>query len=213
MNNQTNFQTNFITIGNKNIQPNFISLIEILAVMIMSYVTPGIIALNKFSPYSIYQDSDKINSLPDNWQVILNKNIFIDNILKKYTTDNILKMIYHICWGDLHTTKTIISNINESIKECLKDTFGISNLIRNSYSLFDIDDNYAAERIRRYFCLDDKSELENDSVYNYLMSYRDESSVNILIILKLLGEIVLKYNSVFNYVSKYANVYIHDLNF
>ncbi len=61
-------------------------------------------------------------------------------------------------------------------------------------------------RLKAFFCLDDVSEIEHDSIFNYLVSYRDENSFGVLICLKLLGEMINKYPHAFEYVLTYNTV-------
>ena len=63
-------------------------------------------------------------------------------------------------------------------------------------------------RIRTIYALDDETENESDSIYNYLLSFRDEMPLNTLICLKILGDHVVKFNDVFNYVSNNIGVRI-----
>lgn len=76
-------------------------------------------------------------------------------------------------------------------------------MIKNANGFLDIDDNYNIDRIKAFFCLDDISESDNDSILNYLMSYRDEFSFNVMICLKLLGDHIVKSEMIFDYVSNY----------
>lgn len=61
-------------------------------------------------------------------------------------------------------------------------------------------------RIRNIFALDDEIENECESIYNYLLSFRDEMPLNTLICLKLLGDHIIKFNEVSNYVSDNISV-------
>ena len=72
--------------------------------------------------------------------------------------------------------------------------------------LFEIEDNYRNKRIEAFFCLDDISETENDSIFNFLMSFRDETPLSVLICLQLLGDIIKKDKVVMGYVSNFAAV-------
>jgi hypothetical protein len=82
----------------------------------------------------------------------------------------------------------------------------MTNLLRNSSGILDIDDTFKENRIKAFFCLDDASECENDSIFNYLMTYRDESPLSVMICLKLLGDLLKKDPQALSYVSIYASV-------
>ncbi len=69
-----------------------------------------------------------------------------------------------------------------------------------------VTDTFRENRVKAFFCLDDASEIENDSIFNYLMSFRDESPLSVMICLKLLGDLMKKYNLVWNYVATYTQV-------
>ncbi len=83
---------------------------------------------------------------------------------------------------------------------------GFSNIIRNCEGLLSIEDNYKQIRIRAFYCLDDQSESENDSMFNYLMSYRDENPLAVLILLKLMGDLFSKDGLSLDYVRRYNTV-------
>ena len=59
-----------------------------------------------------------------------------------------------------------------------------------------------------FFCLDDFSESENDSIFNYLMSYRDESSLSVVLCLKFLGDFIVKSQHIYEYVLSFRSVNI-----
>ncbi len=92
----------------------------------------------------------------------------------------------------------------------MRDVNCMTNILRNSNGILEIDDIYKEDRIKAFFCLDDKSESENDSIFNYLMTYRDESPLSVMICLKLLGDLLKKDYHALNYVSFYASVNIEN---
>jgi hypothetical protein len=128
------------------------------------------------------------------------------NILRKYNNDYTTKMLYHLGWGDIETSVKLINCIVLTLRENLRDISAMTNLIKNTNGLLDIDDNHKIDRIKAIFCLDDTSELDNDSIFNYLMSYRDENPLCVMICLKLLGDLIKKYTSVWTYVCQFISV-------
>lgn len=73
----------------------------------------------QYSEFSKYQGNNKKNMihLPENWEIILNKDFLGDTILKRYNTENIQKMLRHLSWGDEGTSLKIINIITEVLKE------------------------------------------------------------------------------------------------
>jgi ubiquitin C-terminal hydrolase len=119
MNNSKGFETYYPTMGNKNIEPNFFLVIEIIGYIIISCITDGIYNMSKYSPYSIYQNqnNDQIIKLPQNWNIILQREVIVDRIIGKYTEENIVKMLHHIAWGNLEVSNNLIANMILTIKE------------------------------------------------------------------------------------------------
>ncbi len=92
----------------------------------------------------------------------------------------------------------------------MKELSTITNLIRNSMGFLEIEDPFSQERMKAFFCLDDFYESQNDSIFNYLMSYRDECPMNVLICLKLLGDYIFKFTEISNYAIAYNSVSFYD---
>ena len=91
----------------------------------------------------------------------------------------------------------------------MKDIHSLNNLINNSIGVLEIDDEFKIHRIRAYFCLDDEYENQGgESIFNILLSFRDESIFHTLICLKLLGKLITSFNSVYVYIKNYASVNI-----
>jgi hypothetical protein len=61
-------------------------------------------------------------------------------------------------------------------------------------------------RVMQLFCLDDNSENENESLFNFMLSLRDEAPFCVLVALKALGDIIKKFPYVFSYVKPYNSV-------
>jgi ubiquitin C-terminal hydrolase len=119
MNNHKGFETNYPTMGNKNIEPNFSLVIDMITYLILSCITEGIYKVNKYSPYSIYQNqnNDNIIQLPTNWKVLLQREVIIDRIISKYSDENIPKLLHHIAWGNLDVSYRLIADIILTLKE------------------------------------------------------------------------------------------------
>lgn len=90
----------------------------------------------------------------------------------------------------------------------LRDIKALNNLLINSTGLFQIDDEIKLKRIKYYFCLDEQMENDNDSIFNYLLSIKDDLPLNCLFCLQMIGNLVLKNNNIMNYFMNYSNVYI-----
>lgn len=144
------------------------------------------------------------------------------NILRKYCNEYTQKMIHHLSWGDEETSLKIIEDITLTLKEyniyitthrTLRDINGVTNLINNTSGLFEIEDAFKMHRIKAFFCLDDISENENESIFNFLVSFRDDSPFHTLVCLKLLADLMKKFPQAFNYVSNYSSVRICYLFF
>jgi len=91
----------------------------------------------------------------------------------------------------------------------LRDIKTLNNLLINSTGIFQIDDEIKNKRVRFYFCLDDQLENENDSIFNYLLSIKDDLPLNCLFCLQLIGKFISKHQIIFNYFSNYSNVNIN----
>ena len=81
-------------------------------------------------------------------------------------------------------------------------------MVSNISGLLEIDDFVKNVRIRDIFALDDIIENESDSIFNYLLSFRDDLPLNTLFCLKILGEHIMKFNDVFQYISLNVSVSI-----
>ena len=80
-------------------------------------VTVGIISKKQYSEVSKYQGNKNTLEIPKNWEILLNKDILGNVILKKYTSDNIIKMLRHLSWGDEKSSLLIIKIITSTLKE------------------------------------------------------------------------------------------------
>jgi hypothetical protein len=144
--------------------------------------------------------------LPEGWEIILDRDVIGYNILKKYCNEYTLKMVHHLSWGNVDASNKIIDAIMFTVKENLRDIKGITNLFNNAFGLLEIEDTFKISRIKYFLSLDDISEAQNESIFNYLISFRDESPFNTLVCLKLLGDLIKKFALVMNYVCNNANV-------
>jgi ubiquitin C-terminal hydrolase len=117
MNNSKGFETNYMTMGQKNIEPNVLVVIDILSVLILSCITDGIYRVKKYSIHSKYQGGKNMITLPDDWKLLLDRNVLGNTILRKYHDEYIPKMIHHLSWGNeevsLKITKMIVSLVKE----------------------------------------------------------------------------------------------------
>jgi len=148
----------------------------------------------------------------------LKKQVLFQTILKKYSTESTKKIIHHLSWGIESNSRKIINLLMTTLKENIRDINAVNHLLSNISGLLEIDDSLKSMRIRLLFALDDQYESENDSIFNYLLSFRDDMILITLICLKLLGENILKYNDSFQYVMNYINklewifYFIRDIN-
>jgi hypothetical protein len=79
-------------------------------------------------------------------------------------------------------------------------------LLANSQGVLEIDDDFKTLRTKAFFCLDDISEAQGESIFNFLVSVRDESPFQTVVCLKLLGDLIKKYQHVYNYIQQYSSV-------
>jgi ubiquitin C-terminal hydrolase len=117
MNNIKGFETDYLTMGQKNIEPNVAVVIDILAVLILSCITEGIYKVKKYSIHSKYQGGKNMLNLPVDWKLLLDRNVLGNTIMKKYSDEYIPKMIHHLSWGNEEVSKTIINMIISLVKE------------------------------------------------------------------------------------------------
>lgn len=47
---------------------------------------------------------------------------------------------------------------------------------------------------------------DNDSIFNYLLSIKDDLPLNCIVCLQLIGTLIVKYPIVMNYFQRHANV-------
>jgi len=66
---------------------------------------------------SKYQGNINIIEIPKNWELLLKKEVLGNVILKKYNSENIIKMLRHLSWGDEKTSLIIINIITSTLKE------------------------------------------------------------------------------------------------
>lgn len=90
----------------------------------------------------------------------------------------------------------------------LRDIKALNNLLLNSNGIFQVDDELKIKRIKHFFCLDDQLDNDNDSIFNYFLSIKDDLPLNCLFCLNIIGNIVLKFDNIFSYFSNYSNVII-----
>jgi ubiquitin C-terminal hydrolase len=117
MNNSKRFETGYPTMGQKNIEPNVLLVIDILTTLILSCLTEGIYRVKKYSVHSKYQGGKNIINLPPEWKLLLDKDVLGYSILKKYNDDYIPKLIHHLSWGNEEVSVDIISMIISLVKE------------------------------------------------------------------------------------------------
>ena len=74
--------------------------------------------MQKYSVYNRFQEQDSIKlNLPKGWEVILKKNVLIDNILRKYYSETTKKLFHHLSWGDIKQSISLIDMIITAIFE------------------------------------------------------------------------------------------------
>jgi hypothetical protein len=73
--------------------------------------------VNKYSVYSKYQNNSCITELPKSWQLILNKDVIINRILRKTCNESTIKLLHHMCWGDKDLSDVFIQLVVTTIKE------------------------------------------------------------------------------------------------
>ena len=117
MNNEPPFQTNLPKMRSNNCEPNFQIVIEFLCNMILSCVHGGIYKLHKYSVYSRFQEKSLKQDLPDRFEILFDKNVLFNNILRKYSNESTKKIIHHLSWGNDQYSKTIIDGIIITLKE------------------------------------------------------------------------------------------------
>jgi hypothetical protein len=117
MNNQQPFETKFPKMGTNNTEPNFTVVIDILANLITSCIHQGVYDLLKYSIYTKFQERSNKTPLPVGWEMLLEKQILFNNILRKYSTESSRKIIHHLSWGQELVSKKIIDNIMQTLKE------------------------------------------------------------------------------------------------
>jgi hypothetical protein len=63
-------------------------------------------------------------------------------------------------------------------------------------------------RIQTFFALDDEYENKGGSIFNYIANFKDDYNFHVLMILKLLGDLIKRFDHVQRYVNNYSQVKI-----
>jgi hypothetical protein len=114
LNNRPRFETNFPTMKGDTLIP---ILIEILVMMVLATLTKGIYNLRKFSPYSTFQNNMTIDMPDEEWQMLMDREVLIATIMRRYHSEGLVKMLHHIGWGDEQISLRIIQESTIIIKE------------------------------------------------------------------------------------------------
>ena len=117
MNNQQSYETKYPKMGSNTSEPNYSVVIEILANLVTSCIHQGIYELMKYSVYTRFQDRSNKTPLPNGWEIVLDKQILFNTILRKYSSESTKKIIHHLSWGIEDQSKLIIDLLMQTLKE------------------------------------------------------------------------------------------------
>jgi len=78
----------------------------------------------------------------------------------------------------------------------------ITNLFQVAQAIIEVDDlfHFKILRMKRFFCLDDESEIEQDSIFNHLLTQKDQFPLTTLLCLFLFASIFQNNNTIRNYI-------------
>ena len=177
--------------------------------IIMRCATPWMLKNREDSPYMMLKYPQGIKNLdllfypklPIDWEKILTREFFIENIL----LNNIINpknILWHICYEDENISIKVMKLVNKYLKQPYYAFFEKEDIFLNTFEIFELNDSLTDKRLNALFELEEREDPNTESLIDFYKRIKDQMTILTLDILYIFAKGVEKHIKIFEYFKK-----------
>ena len=185
--------------------PNSLYL-TIFSEILIRCATPWMEKTKKQTPYIKYSENLQNTDiylypkLPNDWEIMLQKEFFIDYVL---SNNNIFsdKIICHLCYEDEQNSTKILTLVNDMFKRQFYKYPDIEIIGFNTFSVFEINDSFTQLRLETLFEL----EKNENGLFDFYNDNKYKIPTFVLVGLFIISKGIEKHDKILEYFKKNKN--------